>query len=514
VTRAETRTPGDSLIVSYSYAYDPAKRLASVTDSRGNKTLRYTWTPGGRLAQLQDADGHVASFAYDATGRLATITAPNGENVSFVWDAGGRLIEQRLHSGQRTTQSWFEDGNLKQRQTLFNTSTLSSHLYSLDPQGRRATQSETINGSTKNWTYAYDYLDRLTSPSTARPRPPPTTSRQPQEQDQRRNHHRLPLRRRPPAQRDPQRQRHGTLLGAALHDADGHLSKLCEVSTGGTVTQTTSDCTASGTGASTLALVWNALDHLQTATRTGSGAIAESYQYDDQGRRIAKTSAATTTHWLYDGDAIHAEWTGTMSGLPSAVYAHGGLDQPLLRLTGTTHTPAATQSAYLQDGLGSVVGLANASGTLTASQRFDAWGNRTASTGTIPQYGYTGREPDATGLVYYRARYYHPGIGRFASRDPMGMADSVSPYAYVGNDPINYVDPTGEFLDVIADIGFIAYDLGVLGYDLYKTGGQNLGVHATALALDVGGAVLPFVTGAGPGLPRRQHTGGRGSSGR
>jgi len=79
----------------------------------------------------------------------------------------------------------------------------------------------------------------------------------------------------------------------------------------------------------------------------------------------------------------------------------------------------------------------------------------------------------------------------------MGMADAVSPYAYVANNPVNYVDPTGEFLDVIADIGFIAYDLGVLGYDLYKTGGQNLGVHATALALDVGGAVLPFVTGAG-----------------
>ncbi|MDP2825171.1 MAG: RHS repeat-associated core domain-containing protein, partial [Sulfuritalea sp.] len=67
------------------------------------------------------------------------------------------------------------------------------------------------------------------------------------------------------------------------------------------------------------------------------------------------------------------------------------------------------------------------------------------SSGTIPQYGYTGREPDATGLTFYRARYYHPGIGRFASRDPMGMADAVSPYAYVRNNPINLIDPMGWF---------------------------------------------------------------------
>ena len=232
------------------------------------------------------------------------------------------------------------------------------------------------------------------------------------------------------------------MTGAAVHDADGHMTKLCE---GATVTKTATDCTATGTGASTLALVWNALEHLNTATRTGVGAVAESYQYDDSGRRIRKTSGSITTSYLYNDDDIHAEWSGsTISGMPSAVYAHGAnIDEPLLRLTGTTNSPAATQAAYIQDGLGSVIGTANTTGTLTANQRFDAWGNKTASTGTTPTYGYTGREPDATGLTYFRARYQHPGLGRFVSRDPMGMADAVSGYAYVGNNPINAVDPLG-----------------------------------------------------------------------
>jgi RHS repeat-associated protein len=223
------------------------------------------------------------------------------------------------------------------------------------------------------------------------------------------------------------------------------MTKLCEVSSGGTVTKTTNDCTASGTGATTLALAWNALDHLLTATRTGTGAVTESYAYDDSGRRITKVGAGGTAHYLYNGDDIHAEWSGsTISGMPAAVYAHGAnIDEPLLRLTGATNGPSATQAAYMQDGLGSVVGTTNITGTLTANQRFDAWGVKTASSGTIPQYGYTGREPDATGLTFYRARYYHPGIGRFASRDPAGMADAVSPYAYVGNNPINLIDPWG-----------------------------------------------------------------------
>jgi RHS repeat-associated protein len=399
--------------------------------------------PSGSVAEQ---DGHSASYAYDAVGRLSSIAAPNGEHVSFVWDAGGRLVEQRLNSGLRTTQTWFEDGSLKERKNLHGSTTRSSHLFTLDVQGRRATQSENIGGATKSWTYQYDNLDRLTSASDgtaetyaydiwgnrrSKTRSGVMTAYLYDEA------HRLTEIR---SGGDT-----GALIGAAIHDADGHLTKLCE---GAAVSKTTSDCTASGTGASALTLTWNALDHLQSATRTGANAIVESYAYDDAARRLSKTSGAATTHYLYDGDDIYAEWSGgsssNLTGVPTAVYIHGaGTDNPILRLTGSTNTPSATQLAYLQDGLGSVVGMATPAGVLSASQRFDAWGNRTTGSGSVAQYGYTGREPDATGLTYYRARYYHAGLGRFLSRDPAGMADSVSPYAYVANNPVNLVDPFG-----------------------------------------------------------------------
>lgn len=517
VTKAETKNGSNQTVVAYDYAYDPAKRLKTVADSRGNKQLSYTWTPGGRLALVEDSDGHQASMSYDATGRLASVVAPNGETVSFVYDAGGRLTETRLNSGQRTTQTWFEDGNLKQKQNLFNTTVLSSHLYTIDNQGRRAGQTEIVGGTTKNWIYLYDNLDRLTSASDGtaetygydifgnrRSKTKGTTTTAYLYDSA----HQLSEVR---SGSDT-----GTLIGAAVHDADGHMVKLCEISTGGTVTNPAGDCTASGTGSTTLALVWNALDHLNTATRTGANAIAESYAYDDSGRRISKTSGATTTSYLYDGDAIHAEWTGSISGNPAAAYVHGaGIDEPMLRLTGATNSPSATQAAYLQDGLGSVVGLANTTGTLTANQRFDAWGNKTTSSGTIPQYGYTGREPDATGLEFYRARYYHPGLGRFASRDPMGMADSVSPYAYVANNPVNLIDPMGleallsgtpmsaAYWGMLADAGFYTgtqTDVRDGGNGGTFTPGQqrmpsitgSQALDALQLGLDVAGLTEPF----------------------
>lgn len=58
-------------------------------------------------------------------------------------------------------------------------------------------------------------------------------------------------------------------------------------------------------------------------------------------------------------------------------------------------------------------------------------------------YGYTAREPDASGLIYYRNRYYDPLVGRFTQRDPIGLRGGVNDYAYVGGNPANLTDAFG-----------------------------------------------------------------------
>ncbi len=47
------------------------------------------------------------------------------------------------------------------------------------------------------------------------------------------------------------------------------------------------------------------------------------------------------------------------------------------------------------------------------------------------------------GLYYYKARMYSPALGRFLQTDPVGYKDDLNLYAYVGNNPINFSDPTG-----------------------------------------------------------------------
>ncbi len=56
---------------------------------------------------------------------------------------------------------------------------------------------------------------------------------------------------------------------------------------------------------------------------------------------------------------------------------------------------------------------------------------------------YTGRENDNTGLYFYRARYYDPGLKRFISQDPIGLLGGINSYAYAIQNPISYADLYG-----------------------------------------------------------------------
>lgn len=89
--------------------------------------------------------------------------------------------------------------------------------------------------------------------------------------------------------------------------------------------------------------------------------------------------------------------------------------------------------------------LIGPTGTTTAAFTYEPYGTATKTGTDDTQYRYTGREDDGMGLMYYRARYYHPRFGRFVSEDPIGLAGGYNVYAYVGGSPTNGTDPTGLY---------------------------------------------------------------------
>jgi RHS repeat-associated protein len=207
---------------------------------------------------------------------------------------------------------------------------------------------------------------------------------------------------------------------------------------------------------------WNARNQLSTID---AGTTA-SFTYDPLGRRISKSISGTTTSFLYDGANAVQEVIG---GTNTANSLTGGIDEIFQR------TDSAGARIFLTDALGSAIALADSTGTLQSQYSFDPFGNTTVNGGpTTNSFAYTGRELDATGLYFSRARYYDPQIERFISEDPLKLIAGVNSFAYVLNNPTNLVDPLGLLcklspFDRIKLAGLGAFHIG-LGIGKITTG--------------------------------------------
>ncbi len=187
---------------------------------------------------------------------------------------------------------------------------------------------------------------------------------------------------------------------------------------------------------------YDAMGHLSQVPFNGA---TLGYVYDDFGRRSLLIDGSvyppTFKYFLYDGVNQVASWVNSSPISDFNTYLDGlGLDETFLN--------NSTNESFLRDALGSTVALTDSNRAVLDQYTYDPYGNTTDSLGiSANPFMYIGREADASGLYYMRASYYSPGIARFMSRDPIGLAGGINMYAYAGDDPIDFSDPTGLDLD-------------------------------------------------------------------
>ena len=467
------------------FGYDGDSNLLSVTDANNN-TTGYTYDSMDRRASRKDALGATESYVHDYNGNLTQVTDRRGEVTVYQYDALNRrtfggfgqsgsnyqsTINYSYDGGNRLTQAVDSIAGTLTRQydglddLTQEVTPLGTVNYTYDLASRRATlqvvgqpqvtygfdNANRLTGVTQGSTsvglnydsanrrtcltlpngvvasYAYDNDSRITSLTYGTggscTSPPSNLGNLTYSYDA--DGRRLALGGSLAAVNLPSNVAGGS---STTYNADNEQTKFG----GATLAYDANGNLSSGSGST---YTFDARNHL-TAISTGGNSA--SFVYDPFGRRMKKTVNSAVTQYIHDGLNPVQLLNGAVPPAVTANLLEGlNIDEYFKSSTNGGLT-------FLSDALGSTIGLVNASGAIVTSYSYQPFGKTTISGSATTPFEFTGRENDGTGLYFYRARYYSPTYQRFIAQDPLDFGGgSANLYAYLVDDPVNLVDPSG-----------------------------------------------------------------------
>ncbi|RMG25792.1 MAG: RHS repeat-associated core domain-containing protein [Methanobacteriota archaeon] len=195
------------------------------------------------------------------------------------------------------------------------------------------------------------------------------------------------------------------------------------------------------------------------------------YRYNVAGQRVyKKVGSQSGEHYILDGDQT------------VAVFENGTVKYWNILANGVAGRQAAAGNKFyyppqrgrfakgspfdkLRAGLGSTRAVVDGSGNVKEAMDYYPFGllmpGRTYQSGSETKEKFTGKERDAeTNWDYFGARYYSPALGRWLAVDPLTERyPSSSPYVYVANNPLYFIDLNGNRLAIAGDSSAVLYIL-------------------------------------------------------
>ncbi|RLB33025.1 MAG: hypothetical protein DRH12_18870, partial [Deltaproteobacteria bacterium] len=468
----------------YRFVYDEGPnakgRLCEVIDPTGSTRFSYDFR-GRIIGKTSIIDG--VSFdlkrSYTAQGRLSSITYPTGKKLLYEYDNCGRLDSIMVKNGDQETLlmhmvhhlpfgpadkietfagNLVESGYDEQyRLTASNPGQQTERLYHYTPNGLLE-QLIVTNLPQMNQSYAYDALNRLVSASG----PYGTINYAYDKTGNRLS-----------------RELNGEIENYSYQPGS---SRLVEI-TGPNPTDFSYDENGNVVSAGNLTFTYDFNNRLVKADN-GDRTIAQ-YTYNALGQKATKQSEKGKIIFIYDlnGNLI-AEAKG--DGSITSEYFYTGKTVLARSDAGVDHL-----YYYVKNQVGAPVLITDPDGAVLWQAQYLPFGQAQVNSHSsiVNNLRFPGQYFDnETGLHYNYFRHYHPGIGRFIEPDPIGLRGGINLYAYAFNDPVNIVDPTGQFGLAGIIIGATSGALGGLAAGL-KSGNIWAGIIGGIAGGIVGGAI-------------------------